>query len=73
MIWIRFIDDRGNRLGDREMAEAPVVGDDVDLVPDGSVEWTQRRFCVSRRLWIPDYPAVGTEEKKHMIVLLTWS
>ena len=68
MLWVRFIDDVGNRLGDREMPEAPQVGDDVDL---GFQETSgYRRFRVVRRLWVTDYPLPDVGEKKHLVIIL---
>jgi hypothetical protein len=78
--WVRFIDEMGERIGDREMFEVPSVGDSICLavvkkfvVPDsggkegGSL--TTSEFRIGRRLWIPDYYPNADEKIVAVVVL----
>ena len=67
-MWIRYLDEVGNRLGDREVPESPAVGDDVEL--SNPIGPGYRRFRVGRRLWVHDYPPSKSEERILVIVIL---
>jgi hypothetical protein len=73
-MWIRFSDDKGSHIGDREMPEAPSVGDSINLrvvipIPQGGDGIFDRYFRVGRRQWLPDC-ALYDGKKIAVLILL---
>ena len=79
-MWIRFSDDMGKHVGDREMFECPVPGDSINLtvtepIPgepgQNGVEEAEfdRYYRVERRQWIPDCMPINGKKIAVLVLL----
>ena len=72
---VRFLDDRGATLGDRNMLQVPEVGDSIRLnifepVGDNATGEFDREFRVGKRQWTPDYKTGAFFDPLAAVVIL---